>query len=178
MREELRQATGEIHARLDKTVGHMIVSSEQEYGSFLLAQFAAHRAVERALAMQAPLGIAAPPSQTPTLLQDLADLAIDPPRLLIELTLDSASAALGAAWVLAGSSLGNKAMMAQRRKAGATGPSRFLSDVGLARYFGGLLHVLDRSYSESDTAEAVAGALATFTLFEKAFAAVRLKKAA
>ncbi|MBX7458293.1 biliverdin-producing heme oxygenase [Qipengyuania sp. 1NDH17] len=178
MRERLRQATGEIHARLDETVGHMPVSSENEYAAFLSAQFAARCAVERALAMQPPMGLAAPPSQAAALAQDLADLGVTPERMPHEFALDTPAAALGAAWVLAGSSLGNKAMLVQRGKTGSKGPERFLSDTGLARYFGGLLHVLDRPHSEADIAQAITGALATFALFEQAFAAVRLEKVA
>ena len=156
----------------------MPVSSENNYAAFLSAQFAARCAVERALAMQPPAGLAAPPSQAAALSQDLADLGIAAERLAEEFTLETSAAALGAAWVLAGSSLGNKAMIAQRRKAGSRGPERFLSDVGLARYFGGLLHVLDRPHSETDIEQAITGAIATFALFEQAFAAVRLEKAA
>ena len=36
---------------------------------------------------------------------------------------------LGAAWVLAGSSLGNRAILAQRRKRGLAGPVHFLSQL-------------------------------------------------
>lgn len=156
----------------------MPVSSKNEYASFLSAQFAARCAVERALAMQPPMGLAAPPSQIAALSQDLADLGIRPERLSKEFTLDTPAAALGAAWVLAGSSLGNKAMLVQRGKMASEGPERFLSDASLARYFGGLIHVLDRPHSQADILEAIAGALATFAVFERAFAAVRLEKVA
>ena len=156
----------------------MPVSSENEYAAFLSAQFAARCAAERALAMQPPMGLAAPPSQAAALSQDMADLGIRPERMPQEFVLDTPAEALGAAWVLAGSSLGNKAMLVQRGKSGAKGPERFLSDTGLARYFGGLLHVLDRPHTEADISRAITGALATFALFEQAFAAVRLEKAA
>lgn len=178
LRERLKQATGKIHARLDQTIGHMPVSSPHEYAAFLSAQFAARCAVERALAVQPPMGLASPPSQAAALAQDLADLGIAPERMSQEFILETPAAALGAAWVLAGSSLGNKAMLVQRTKSGAKGPERFLSDTSLARYFGGLLHVLDRPHSESDIAQATSGAEATFALFENAFAAARLEKAA
>ena len=156
----------------------MPVSSENEYAAFLSAQFAARCAVERALALQPPMGLAAPPSQAAALSQDLADLGVAPERMHEDFKIDTPAAALGAAWVLAGSSLGNKAMLVQRGKSGAKGPDRFLSDTSLARYFGGLLHVLDRPHSEVDTQQAINGALATFALFEQAFAAIRLEKAA
>ena len=156
----------------------MSASSENEYAAFLSAQFAARCAVERSLAIQPPMGLAAPPSQAAALSQDLADLGVTPEPMHQEFTLDTPAAALGAAWVLAGSSLGNKAMLVQRGKSGAKGPDRFLSDTSLARYFGGLLHVLDRPHSTADIEKAISGALATFALFEQAFAAIRLEKAA
>ncbi len=156
----------------------MPLSSGQDYGRFLAAQYAARHEVERALCCQPPAGLGAPPSQTDVLASDLRDLDIVPVSYKGTFALEDPFAALGAAWVLAGSSLGNRSMLAQRRKAGRQGPVRFLSDKSLARYFGSLLGILDRPYSDEQGEQVISGALSTFAVFERAFAAGRAETAA
>lgn len=156
----------------------MPVSSRGDYARFLAAQYAARSVVERALAAQHPVGLGAPPSQTDLLASDLADLEMTPVASSDKLSLETPEAALGAAWVLAGSSLGNRAMLAQRRKAGAQGPERFLSDHAMARYFGDLLKAMEGERSDSAIQQATRGALATFAIFENAFSTMQLENAA
>ena len=156
----------------------MPVSSRGDYARFLSAQYAARCVVERALAALPPAGLGAPPSQTALLAEDLADLGTRPVAAPNDLKLETPEAALGAAWVLAGSSLGNRAMLAQRRKAGARGPERFLSDHAMARYFGDLLKAMEGERSDSAIQQATRGALATFAIFENAFSTMQLENAA
>lgn len=178
LREQLRQATAEIHAGLDKTVGHLPMASDRDYAAFLSAQHSARSAVERALAAMPPASLSAPPSQLALLKSDLNDLGARPAGFAEYLRLATPNAALGAAWTLAGSSLGNRAMLAHRRKAGLAGAERFLSDERMPRYFAQLRQVLEQPHSATAVREAISGAQESFAIFERAFAALRLEVAA
>ena len=115
------------------------------------------------------MGVGPPPSQVDLLLGDLREYGIEPQPIEQSLALTSSAEALGAAWVLAGSSLGNRAILSRRRKAGLQGPERFLSDTQLASYFSEVLRILDAEHDDWEVREAISGALKTFTIFEAAF---------
>ena len=115
------------------------------------------------------MGVRPPPSQLDLLISDLGDFGFEPQPSEQSLSLTSSAEALGAAWVLAGSSLGNRAMLSRRRKAGLQGAERFLSDTRLASYFSELLRALDAEHEDREVREAISGALKTFTIFEAAF---------
>tara|TARA_B100000700_G_C14945818_1_gene809111 strand:- start:67 stop:591 length:525 start_codon:yes stop_codon:yes gene_type:complete len=174
----LRDATGDIHARLDETVGHMPLSSDADYGAFLRAQHRARLAVEKALQGQPPYGLATPPSQAKLLELDLDDLGIHPSSQIEDIAFGSPFEALGAVWVIAGSSMGNRTMLQQRRKKGQAGPQRFLEDSRLGVYFVELRAILGEDHDHLRVAEAIAGATKTFEVFERAFTIERLGVAA
>ena len=174
MRNALREATSETHARLDEKVGSLPLSSDDDYASFLTAQYLARRVVDAALDAQSPHGIAPPPSQTELLQLDLSDLGALPGQQEHKLILSTPFEALGAAWVIAGSSLGNRTILRQRRKKGLTGPQRFLEDDRLTSYFSNLRTVLSGSYPPAEVDEAVLGARKTFEVFERAFSIEQL----
>ncbi|MBX7542051.1 biliverdin-producing heme oxygenase [Qipengyuania sphaerica] len=178
MREQLRQATGDIHARLDRCVGHLPMASDDDYSAFLSAQYVARREIEAALGKVRPADLPDLPGQAHLIAQDLQDLGCEPPRVSGEFAINSPDEALGAAWVLAGSSLGNRAMLAQRRKRDLDGPVAFLADKGLGRYFGKLLEVLSRPHGQEQVEAAIRGARAAFARFEQAFAIQGLEEAA
>ena len=148
------------------------------FGAFLLAQYRARHQVEAALDDNPPLGLSAPPRMTDLLARDLAFLGLDvqPPHDRIAFA--SAAESLGAAWVLAGSSMGNRAMLTMRRKAGLDGPHEFLSDQSMTSYFQHLLQVLSRDHSAAARRAAAGGALRTFALFEAEFASLSMEQAA
>ena len=174
MRNALREATSETHARLDETVGSLPLSSDDDYASFLTAQYLARRVVDAALDAQSPHGITPPPSQTELLQLDLSDLGAVSSQQEHALTLSTPFEALGAAWVIAGSSLGNRTILRQRRKKGLTGPQRFLEDDRLTSYFSNLRAVLSENYPPAEVDEAVLGARKTFEVFERAFSIEQL----
>lgn len=109
---------------------------------------------------------------------DLHELGVEPEEGDESLDLPDGYAALGAAWVLAGSSMGNRAMLARRRKYGIQGPERFLSDSAMPAYFRDLLEVLGNAHTPAALRQAIKGARATFLLFEEAFASHSLERAA
>lgn len=165
LRNQLRQATAKKHTRLDTAFGDLPLSSDRDYADFLLGQYRARKIVGTALAICPPFGIAAPPCQLASLSQDLVDLGNKIRGAESDLVFATPLVSLGAAWVLAGSSLGNRTIRTRRRKAGLRGPDRFLSDDSLARYFVELLAILDRSYTVVEVEQAIAGAHATFDVF-------------
>ena len=178
LRMQLREATAPVHTRLDRLVGDMPLSSQADYTAFLLAQFEARRLLDKAFADQPPVFLPAPPVQAELIASDLRELVVDTPFFVGQLSLDCAHTSLGAAWALAGSSLGNRAMLLQRRKAGLGGPVRFLSDPAMPAYFQRLVEVLKRPFADCEIAAAVNGANRAFAVFEKAFAAHMLEVAA
>lgn len=170
MREKLRQATGEIHARLDERVGHLPMAAKTDYSTFLAAQYRSRLAMEAAFALQPPPGIEAPPQQSGLIAKDLREMGALCPAPSEAVQLTTPHAALGAAWAIAGSSLGNSAILVRRRKAGLSGSDRFLSDTSMRTYFSQLLPVLSQPFETAQIEEAVEGAKATFALFETCFA--------
>lgn len=178
LRMQLREATAPVHARLDRLVGHMPLSSQADYTAFLLAQSQARQLLDKAFAKQPPAFLPAPPVQAGLIAFDLRELGVEAPILVDQLSLDCAHASLGAAWALAGSSLGNRAMLVRREKAGLGGPVRFLSDPAMPLYFQRLLEVLGRPFAECEIAAAASGANVAFAAFERAFAAHMLEVAA
>ncbi|MEX0341168.1 MAG: hypothetical protein AB3N06_01140 [Erythrobacter sp.] len=72
---------------------------------------------------------------------------------------------LGACWVLAGSSLGNRAILARLGKSGLQRPVAFLSDTRMTAYWKQLRPLLERPHSLPDDRAALAAAQATFSHF-------------
>ncbi|MBX7532510.1 biliverdin-producing heme oxygenase [Qipengyuania sp. 1XM1-15A] len=171
-------ATRAAHDRLDRIAATMPLSSTGDYALFLGAQFAARAAMEETFAVNPPSQVGEPPRQTQLILSDLKELGYAPPPPAAPLHLDGSAQALGAAWVVAGSSLGNRAMLAQRNKAGLSGADRFLSDPAMPAFFRTLLEVLETPDTRASVEAAIQGAQAAFALFECAFAARQLETAA
>lgn len=161
LRAILRDETRVEHDRLDALMGDLALGDEADYAVFLRIQYLAHAPLEAWLAEHLPAEYR-PPAQSRLLEDDLAALGrliAQPPARFAA----PAQGALGAAWVVAGSSLGNRAILAQRRKKGLDGPHSFLSCSRLPHYFKHLLGIMD---SADDPQCAVAGAKAVFAWFE------------
>ncbi|MEL6487607.1 MAG: hypothetical protein AAFQ13_10760, partial [Pseudomonadota bacterium] len=125
-------------------------------------QYAARQPVEMWLLANAPCDLR-PPPQAPLIAQDLHDLKAMLPNANrpFSLSRDATSLTeggcdlkqsqiLGVAWVLAGSSLGNKAIRADTRrhamrKGEAPWPDRFLSDPAMLAYWKQLKTTLENT---------------------------------
>ena len=178
LREQLRQATALTHSRMDEAVGQWPLSSNRDYAAFLMAQIDARSRLDAAFRRQPPAMIEAPPAQTSLIAHDLGELGFAAPTVSRDFSLDDPYAALGAAWAMSGSSLGNRTLLVRRHKAGLSGAERFLSDSCLPSYFRELLSVLARPHRPEEVAAAVTGAEAAFNIFEEAFAQPHMEAAA
>lgn len=138
----------------------------EAYADFLAIQHSARTPLERWADEICPADMV-PPAQCAILAEDLASLGrplpepagLEPPE-----TVDWH----GFAWALAGSSLGNRAMLVRRRKVSAGGPDRFLSDPAMPQYFRELLPTLARPATPEIEEGAIAAALAVFATFDEA----------
>ena len=178
LRSGLKRATAAVHARLDRRVGSMPLGGPREYAAFLSAQYAARTIIEPEISGHDVYGLPDMPSQLPVLTADLAALGCAPPEPHATIRFETPAEALGAAWVVAGSSMGNRVMLAQRRKAGCSGPDSFLSDTSMPGYFRQLLELLESRADEIALTQTVCGARKAFALFEESFAHHTLEIAA
>ena len=163
LRAILRRETAKVHDVLDTAMAGSAVADDASYGRFLAFQFSSRQPVEAWMerAMK-PADI--PPPQAPLIARDLAALGCDLPRCG---TFDMPQGAdpLGAVWALAGSSLGNRAMLVRRRKAGLGAPNAFLSDGAMPAFFTALKPRLEIAVDTETAMKAVAGARAVFDAF-------------
>lgn len=141
-----------------------------DYARFLSLQHAARAPVEAWLDAHAPAELR-PPAQTPLIARDLAALgkALPRPAATFAIEEDSEGEALGAAWVLAGSSLGNKAILKQMRRASAAHgggwPAAFLGDEAMLVFWQGLRPRLESPASAAQASAAASAAEAVFAHF-------------
>lgn len=184
LRHTLRGATANAHDLLDGTMRAASGwTNREDYARFLSLQFAARVPVEQWLADNAPDDLN-PPPQAPLIAQDLAELGspIPEPEALFEFSptategpaLSSAkrAEALGAAWVLAGSSLGNRAILAEVKRTAKQAqqsdwPSRFLGDSGMLTFWKKLRAELEDRADMEEVDLATRAATAVFDHFIK-----------
>ncbi|MCP9222197.1 biliverdin-producing heme oxygenase [Erythrobacter sp. LQ02-29] len=169
LRTRLRDATGDAHRQLDDAMAQLKLTDRRDYALFLRIQYAARIGVEAWLTRHAPSDLV-PPPQCPAIATDLA--AMGEPLPLEQPRFDQAtdSDALGVAWVLAGSSLGNRAMLADLKKSG-TGdlPTAFLGNADMAAFWHDFRPRID---DYADTADgAIRSAHRTFAHFSAIAAA-------
>lgn len=176
IRDYLRDGTSVSHAQLDTTLGALVEGSRADYAAFLEIQYRARVGVERWLARECP--DAAPPQQTHLIERDLAVLDHPLPRSAPAFTAPPVGGALGVCWVLAGSSLGNRAILARISKRGAQWPTAFLSDTRMTAYWRSLLPTLSSKVSPSEDDAKILGARATFAHFNAVAIGERAAEAA
>ena len=172
LRGHLRAATMAAHELLDHAM--QAASGWQnraDYARFLALQHAARAPLEDWLAANAPADLV-PPLQTPLLARDLAALgATLPPSSspfgpVETLAKASSGEALGAAWVLAGSALGNKAIAKQvARIGGGQWPTSFLGDKAMMAFWQSLRARIERPATLAEAAGATRAAEAVFAHF-------------
>lgn len=146
LRAALRAATQEHHQQLDSILGRLDLADRREYARFLEAQLNARRGVEQWLYLHAPAHWL-PPSQVSLLRRDLDWLGHETRQSrgpTFSAPADGAGAWIGAAWVLAGSSLGNRMMERElAERAPVNWPMAFLQNESMPRYFNALRPLLE-----------------------------------
>lgn len=166
LREFLRENTAEAHDRLDGRVSALDLSEADDYAAFLRFQYAARAPIEAWLAQRAPdLDI---PPMASLIEQDLA--AMDEPLPeLATFRCPAARGAIGIAWALAGSHLGNRALLVRLRKSGAKNrPVAFLADESMRLAWEELLPQLEAPADRLECAQAVTAAHSVFDHFAHA----------
>lgn len=170
LRTNLRQATSGAHDRLDSAMRHVSGwSTAEEYSRFLALQYAARLPVERWIAANAPIDLRAP-AQSHLIARDLAALDAPVPPVRAAFTCSTGpfreASALGAAWVLAGSSLGNRSILKEMGRSGHSDwPSAFLADPGMLAFWKHLRPRIDEPASADVLSAATASATAVFDHF-------------
>ena len=177
LRQALRAATAKAHDQLDGTMRTVAGwQKPEDYARFLSLQYAARVPVEAWLSQNASADLR-PPEQAPLIASDLASMGHALPTYEVSFTPPAAleqsaerARALGIAWVLAGSSLGNRAILAEiRRKTKAQGltawPEEFLGDDGMLDFWKHLRSQIE-GRAEMDALEvAIEAAAAVFDHF-------------
>jgi len=148
-----------------------------DYALFLRLQLAARAPIERWAAQHCDESLR-PPESVPLLEADLATLgALAPLReSRFEPPLDAHP--LGLAWAIAGSHLGNRALLAGLRKSGAELPTAFLDDPRLPEFWKRLRPRLEVDAAQAPAKGAVAAAEAVFACFTRALGACEGRLAA
>lgn len=163
-RETLREATRDIHARLDDTVGEL--DDLSAYGAYLESTIRFRSEVETVLEEAAwPRDWTwRPVASRPHLLADAADLGIEPPAGRAFMARPTnVSALFGILYVVEGSSLGAKIL---RRRAARLGlgdafGARHLAAIAEGGGWRSFVTLLEES-AEFEPAHAIASASATF----------------
>lgn len=168
LRTHLRAATMAAHDLLDHAM--QAASGWQtraDYARFLALQHAARAPLEAWLAAHAPADLA-PPPQTGLIARDLAVLGmpVPPPAPLFTIGRPGPGCALGAAWVLAGSALGNKAIArAVARIGGGQWPVAFLGDEAMMAFWQALRARIETPAAPGEAEGATRAAQAVFAHF-------------
>jgi len=153
------------------------LASRQDYARFLRIQLAARAPIEAWLASDPPAD-RSPPAMAPLLIEDLAALHEPFSIAPVPFAMPKGADPLGAAWALAGSHLGNRAMLASLGGAAHDLPIAFLRDTTMRDYWRGLLPLLEMPCSEEGAAPAIIAAEAVFGHFLSAVSADRQRLAA
>ncbi len=172
LRARLRAATMAAHDLLDASM--QAASGWQcraDYARFLALQHAARTPIETWFADHAPPALR-PPEQTALIARDLAELGVPlpPPAPAFTLAAPDEGEALGAAWVLAGSALGNRSILKQVERAGAAEagarwPTAFLADEAMLAFWQDLRRRIEGPAPAHEAAGAAAAAHAVFGHF-------------
>ena len=174
LRDILKTETSVLHDRLDSRLAGAAVGSRDEYIAFLSVQYAARSPIERWAAQHIDPDMC-PPAMAGLIAGDLADLNADLPEEM-EFSLPPEADPIGLAWAMGGSALGNKSLLAARRRADAPGPERFLADRSMAQYFTQILPHLEAISAAPE--RAVTAAATVFETFLAAADANRYEAAA
>lgn len=172
LRASLRSATASAHDLLDRSMRSASGwSSLADYSRFLTLQYTARKPVEAWLSRHASAEFL-PPEQCHLIAGDLEASGNTVPGDTASFTLPAPDsqgrAALGVAWVLAGSSLGNRAILKEVVRISAQGqaaawPHAFLADEAMLSFWNHLRPQIERP---SDRAEVEIASLAAAAVFD------------
>ncbi len=164
----LRELTRAEHDRVDLLYSQFKLDAPASYASFLLAQGAAHCAVEAELERAGVAGVLAdwPARRRSDLVAaDLGELGLRVPERVFGRHLAGLPQILGAVYVLEGSRLGGK-VLAKRLYPGA--PRRFLAAVGGRSAWPLLVNLLNQNLQDpGDLMTAATAAKDCFACFER-----------
>lgn len=163
LRDYLRDNTASDHDTLDEAVSAINLADRRSYADFLRFQYAARAPIEDWLAARAPdLEL---PAMAPLIARDLAAMG-EPLPGAERFTFPAANGAIGIAWALAGSHLGNRALLIRMRKSGADRfPTAFLGDETMRAAWQALLPQLEAPADRLECAQAATAASAVFRHF-------------
>ena len=172
LRQILRRSTEPAHRALDRSLGSLDLTDLPSYAKFLRVQLAARRPIEAWLSRHSPHFLL-PPPQCHLIALDLAELGADQPPLTDDAFEAPVRGAIGVAWAMGGSSLGNRMMLGRIRRSSSIVPAAFLADAAMPEFFTRLRIDIDRPAADHGLAsDAVEAASAVFALFART--AVRL----
>ena len=161
LRDVLRHATRERHQALDE--GLSPLANGSDYPAFLALQHSARQPIEAWYASEP--AILQPPPQVDLIAADLEELGCQVPDAGQRFVPQDHGEAIGIAWVLAGSSLGNKMLLKRRNAFDQGRATRFLADPAMPAFWSSLRGRLERP-AETETCElAVEGARRAFDHF-------------
>lgn len=150
---------------LDAIMRYADWSSSEGYRTFLQVQHAARQPIERWIDAEG-LGDMAPPSQSDLIERDLASLGSRPIEGGLNFKLPEGADAIGLAWAIAGSSLGNKAILREVSAASAgQWPTGFLSDDRMTEFWKRIRPLLDSPCDPASLAAAETAAMSVFDHF-------------
>ncbi len=151
-------------------MGDLDLSRPADYLRFLHVQLNARIEVEDWCRRHCSKALL-PPPQSPAIRRDLAALGCAEAPEPVTFDPPAGSEPLGICWVVAGSSMGNRAMAAGlRRRTGGDWPMHFLGATDLADYFKTLRPLIERPCSETRTRSAIEAADAVFAAFRRSWA--------
>ncbi len=156
----------------------MPLAGDASYTVFLRAQGEVRMVLDDAFACHPPLGLPAPPTQVMLIEADLEELGAQGVTCGSPIRFANGYKSLGAAWVVSGSSLGNRAMLAQRRRSGHETAHAFFSDPAMPEYFKRVAATLETPFTEPECEQICKGANLAFGLFEQSLSAVQQDRAA
>lgn len=172
IRQALRCASNDLHTGLDAALGSLDLTDRGQYGMFLSIQRSARRPIEQWLAANAPAELC-PPAQSELLAIDLAALGIARTNPASTAFAAPAEGALGVAWAIAGSSMGNRMMLRALRQCSGEMPTAFLADERMGAFFAQLRPIIERpADAYADLSTAIAAARTVFAQFAASFAAL------
>lgn len=176
LRDVLRSATAADHTMLDQAMAGLCLAEPGDLVQFLGIHLAARAGIEIWLADNAAPGWV-PPAQTGLIAADLLALgglpgAFPAPRFMPGAAADW----LGPAYVIAGSHLGNRLLLAQAGSALPDDARRFLVGSAMQDYWRRLRTLLGGKPGPDGGATAVRGARATFDHFTRCVETFRLAK--
>lgn len=178
LRKQLRVATRDAHDELDTAMQGFDLHRLAGFARFLKVQLAARAPIEEWCARNGAPELV-PPAQSPLITCDLAALGETHNHLHVTFAPPPGASAIGVVWTLAGSSLGNRAILADLAKHGCYDhPRAFLSDGAMPQFWKQLRSRFEGDASDDEIAQAAQGALAVFATFQTALAQVERELAA